>query len=60
MLPLARLVGSQHGVPGLKAALNLTGFVGGTPRPPLLPVSSQVVDAIRVQLDALGVLTARA
>jgi 4-hydroxy-2-oxoglutarate aldolase len=55
ILPLARLVGSLHGVPGLKAALNLMGFVGGLPRPPLLPVSSQVVEAIRVQLDALGV-----
>jgi 4-hydroxy-2-oxoglutarate aldolase len=53
LMPLARLVGSVHGVPGLKAALDLLGFVGGPPRPPLRPVAPQVVDTIRSELNAL-------
>jgi len=53
LMPLARSVGSTYGVPGLKAALELKGYAGGPPRPPLRPVSSEVVDIIRRQLDAL-------
>ena len=58
LAPLARLVGTAHGVPGLKAALDLLGFVGGAPRPPLLPASAAAVDAIREQLIALALLEA--
>jgi 4-hydroxy-2-oxoglutarate aldolase len=54
LVPLARTIGGQHGVPALKAALNLLGYAGGIPRPPLRPVSEQVVDALRSQLEALG------
>ena len=53
LMPLARSVGSTYGVPGLKAALELIGYAGGPPRPPLRPVSSEVIDIIRRQLDAL-------
>jgi 4-hydroxy-2-oxoglutarate aldolase len=53
LMPLARSVGSTYGVPGLKAALELIGYAGGAPRPPLRPVSSEVVDIIRRQLDTL-------
>ena len=56
LLPLARAIGSQHGVPGLKAALDLLGFAGGPPRPPLLPAPPAVVNAIREELAALGLL----
>lgn len=56
LMPLARSVGALHGVPGLKAALELTGFAAGPPRPPLRPVSPQTVDLLRAQLDALGVV----
>ncbi len=56
LMPLARSVGALHGVPGLKAALELTGFAAGPPRPPLRPVSPQTIDLLRAQLDALGVL----
>ena len=38
LLPIARAVTSQHGVPGLKAALDLRGYYGGAPREPLLPL----------------------
>ena len=55
LMPIARAVGAGYGVPGLKAALDLLGFAGGPPRPPLRPLSSQAVEIIRGQLDALGV-----
>jgi 4-hydroxy-2-oxoglutarate aldolase len=53
LMPLARSVGTTYGVPGLKAALELKGYAGGPPRPPLRPVSSEVVDLIRRQLDVI-------
>ena len=53
LMPLARSVGSTYGVPGLKAALDLIGYVGGAPRPPLRPVTSDVTDIIRRQLHVL-------
>ena len=60
LMPLARSVGSTYGVPGLKAALELMGYTGGAPRPPLRPVSSEVVDIIRRQIDALMPADAKA
>jgi 4-hydroxy-2-oxoglutarate aldolase len=57
--PLARSVGSTFGVAGLKAALDLVGYIGGAPRPPLRPATPQVVEIIRGQLEALGVSLAR-
>jgi 4-hydroxy-2-oxoglutarate aldolase len=56
LLPLARSVGGTYGVPGLKAALHLIGYDAGPPRPPLRPVPTSVIDILRDQLDALGVL----
>jgi 4-hydroxy-2-oxoglutarate aldolase len=60
LMPRARSVGTSYGVPGLKAALELKGYAGGPPRPPLRPVSSEVVDIIRRQLDALIPVEAKA
>ncbi|HEY7187228.1 MAG TPA: dihydrodipicolinate synthase family protein [Vicinamibacterales bacterium] len=57
LLPLARSVGGLYGVPGLKAALDLMGYVGGSPRPPLRSVSSKIVELISDQLGALGVIS---
>ena len=51
ILPLARLLGS-YSVPGLKAALNLSGYDVGRPRPPLAPVAEAGVKQLR---DALAV-----
>src|SRR5262245_61656580 len=51
LVPLARLLGPTHGVPGLKAALNLLGYDVGVPRPPLVPVDDSVLPALR---DALA------
>jgi len=48
-----KIVGN-HGVPGIKCALDLLGYFGGDPRPPLRPVTSEVKDSIRQILkDAL-------
>jgi 4-hydroxy-2-oxoglutarate aldolase len=57
LTPIARSIGGTHGVAGLKAALDLVGFTGGPPRPPLRPAPSTVVDVIRRQLDELGALS---
>ena len=51
LVPVARLLGSTHGVPGLKAALNLLGYDVGVPRPPLMPLSETMIPALR---DALA------
>lgn len=59
MTPLARSVGSVYGVAGLKAALDMIGFTGGKPRPPLRSVTPEVIDIIRGQLEVLGTLAAR-
>jgi 4-hydroxy-2-oxoglutarate aldolase len=51
ILPLARLL-STYGVPGLKAALNLTGYDVGVPRPPLAPAPEGGVAHLRDALAA--------
>jgi len=53
VMPLARSVGGTYGVAGLKAALDLMGYNGGVPRPPLRPAPPHVVEAIRGQLAEL-------
>ena len=55
LTPLARTIGGQHGVPALKAALDLMGFDGGLPRLPLSPAPLPVVEGLRRQLTDLGV-----
>ncbi len=53
--PLAKSVTSTFGVPGLKAAMELAGYVGGLPRQPLSPAGPAVVETLRAQFAALGV-----
>jgi 4-hydroxy-2-oxoglutarate aldolase len=53
LVPIARSVGTTFGVGGLKAALNLKGYEGGWPRPPLRPATQVVIDTITRQLDEL-------
>jgi len=50
LVPVAKLVGNLHGVPGLKAALQLAGCDVGVPRSPLAPVSAATVAALREAL----------
>ncbi len=49
--PIAALVTTIGGVPGLKAAMDLTGFSGGEPRMPLRPAPPDVVEKIRAELS---------
>jgi 4-hydroxy-2-oxoglutarate aldolase len=56
LTPIARTIGTAHGVPALKAALDLLGYVGGPPRPPLRRAPAPVVDTVRTQLEALDAL----
>ena len=53
LTPIARLVTSAHGVPGLKAAVTLLGFAAGDPRPPLRPASAPAIAQIRSALERL-------
>jgi dihydrodipicolinate synthase/N-acetylneuraminate lyase len=52
-VPLAQAVTVGHGVAGLKAAMDLAGFSGGSVREPLLPASATA-------REELGPLLARA
>ena len=56
LTPIARTIGTAHGVPALKAALDLLGYIGGPPRPPLCGAPAQVIDTLRSQLEALDAL----
>ena len=51
--PVARAVTTTFGVPGLKAALDLTGYVGGAPRLPLRPAPPEARAAIQQNLAEL-------
>jgi len=50
--PLALAVTTGFGIAGLKAALEMTGFSGGDPRPPLMPLAADAKERIRALLDA--------
>ena len=56
LLPVARAVTAQFGVPGLKAALNLLGYNGGYPRRPLLPLAAPQRAEIEQALRAAHLL----
>lgn len=58
LTPLARLVTTAHGVPGLKAAMDLAGYSGGEPRAPLAPAPPTAIADIRQQLEQLQSLGA--
>jgi len=54
LLPVARAVTSQYGVPGLKAAMNMLGYSGGVPRSPLLPLGAEArSDVEKILRDAV-------
>jgi 4-hydroxy-2-oxoglutarate aldolase len=55
LTPLAKTIGGLHGVPALKAALDLMGYEGGLPRAPLGPAPKSVVETLRRLLTDLGV-----
>ena len=53
LIPIAVAVTSVHGVPGLKAAMQLAGYVGGRPRAPLSAASPDAVASLRAALQPL-------
>ena len=53
--PIAKSVTTTFGVAGLKAAMDLVGYVGGHPRRPLSPAGPAIVETLRAQFAALGV-----
>jgi 4-hydroxy-2-oxoglutarate aldolase len=53
--PLAKSVTSTFGVAGLKAAMELAGYVGGAPRRPLQAATPQIYETLRGQFAALGI-----
>ena len=53
LTPLARAVTTGSGIAGLKAAMDLCGYEGGDPRPPLGPLTGDAVQNIRVLMDAV-------
>ena len=58
LTPLAQLVTSAHGVPGLKAALTELGFDVGHPRLPLQRAGDDAVSEIRKALAELEAIVA--
>jgi 4-hydroxy-2-oxoglutarate aldolase len=53
LTPLAALITTTHGVPGLKAALDLAGYKGGEPRSPLMPLTADAKAQIGAALARL-------
>jgi len=51
VLPLAKFLGSVHGVAGLKAALKLIGCDVGNPRPPLVPLDAALTPELTAILS---------
>ncbi len=56
MIPVNKAITATYGVAGLKAALELLGFFGGDPRPPLLPSTKAEREEIRSILKGAGLL----
>lgn len=57
LVPMARLISTVHGVPGLKAALKLTGIDAGSPRPPLIPLGDEFIPPLHDELATLEEVT---
>ncbi len=57
LAPLHKSVVGGLGVPGVKAALDLLGLNGGSPRPPLLPLREKERNVVRGALQNAGLLS---
>lgn len=51
LMPVANAIGPRFGIGGVKAAMALRGYYGGPPRPPLLPLKTEEIEALRVELS---------
>lgn len=59
LLPAIEAVTSRFGIGGLKVAMDMLGYEGGWPRPPLLPPIDKERREIRHALDRAGLLSTR-
>ena len=53
---LNRKVSGSYGVAGVKAAMDVTGFGGGEPRSPLIPITAEQKAAIKQVFEEQGIL----
>jgi 4-hydroxy-2-oxoglutarate aldolase len=56
LLPVNQKIVGGFGVPGIKCAVDMLGYAGGDPRPPLRPVSREVRNSILQILKDGGLL----
>lgn len=56
LLPVNQKIVGGYGVPGIKCAVDMLGYAGGDPRPPLRPVNQEARDSIRQILKNGGLL----
>jgi 4-hydroxy-2-oxoglutarate aldolase len=56
LTPLNKVLTQTLGIPAIKHALDLLGYAGGAPRPPLLPLDEAGKDQVRGLLAKLGLL----
>lgn len=54
LLILVQKITGPYGIPGIKVALDLSGYRGGDPRPPFMPVGAQVKRKIAAALREAG------
>ncbi len=57
VVPLNKLLTQTLGIPAIKHALDLVGFYGGPPRPPLLPLNEKAKGEVEDELERLGLLS---
>ena len=53
MLPAAQVIAGKYGIPGLKYAMDLTGYYGGPPRLPFIPPSAEAKREIEEAFEGL-------
>ena len=58
VIPSNTAVTARFGVPGLKAALDMLGYYGGSPRSPMLPLPEGQKETLRNILAEAGILQA--
>jgi 4-hydroxy-2-oxoglutarate aldolase len=58
LAPLNKALTQTLGIPAIKYALDLLGYAGGPPRPPLLPLDETGKDIVRGLLAGLGLVEA--
>ncbi len=56
LVPLNKALTQTYGIPAIKYALDLLGYSGGPPRPPLLPLDDKGKKHIRTLLKELGLI----